>query len=246
MRANSLPIVSAQSECHAQLTTRLAKHVAHPFQKPITDYNRAAFEHSIAAWRAAGEPPLILDAACGVGLSTLHLAAQFPDHFVIGADQSADRITRNTQWPQAMPSNFMRVRADLVDYWRLLLQSEIPLERHYILYPNPWPKIGHLARRWHGHAIFPTIAALGGALECRSNWRIYVEEFSAALTQITQQNVRCEAYAPEHAITPFEQKYQASGHALWRCRTQLVRGTQDTAISHDAAQKMSANPAQES
>lgn len=222
MRANSLPIVSAQSECHAQLASQLAKHVAHPFQKPITDYNRAAFEHSMAAWWAAGAAPLILDAACGVGLSTLHLATQFPAHFVIGVDQSADRITRNTQWPDVMPSNCIRVRADLVDYWRLLLQSEIPLERHYILYPNPWPKIGHLARRWHGHAIFPTIVALGGVLECRSNWRIYVEEFSAALTQLTQQKVSCEAYVPEQAITPFEQKYQASGHALWRCQVQLT------------------------
>ena len=223
MHANSYQISSSQSGVHKDLSTLLEKHLAHPFQKPITDYNRTAFEKSIAAWQAAGAKPLILDAACGVGLSTLHLATQFPDHFVIGVDQSADRIARNTQWSQEMPSNFTWVRADLVDYWRLLLQSGIRLQRHYILYPNPWPKIGHVARRWHGHAIFPTIVALGGLLECRSNWRIYVEEFSAALTQVTQQEVDCLPYVPEQTMTPFEQKYQASGHALWRCQIQLVR-----------------------
>ena len=122
-----------------------------------------------------------------------------------------------------MPQNFTRVRANLVDYWRLLLQSGIPLKRHYILYPNPWPKIGHLARHWHGHAIFPTIVALGGALECRSNWRIYVEEFSAALMQVAQQEVQCLPYVPEQTMTPFEQKYQNSGHALLRCQIQLPR-----------------------
>ncbi|CAL60362.1 Putative tRNA (guanine-N(7)-)-methyltransferase [Herminiimonas arsenicoxydans] len=203
---------------------RLARHATHVFQKPITDYNRAAFQHSMTAWQQAGAKPLILDAACGVGLSSLHLATQFPDHFVIGVDQSADRIARNTHWPHPMPSNVLRLRADLVDYWRLLLQSGVPLVRHYILYPNPWPKIGHLARRWQGHPVFPTIVALGGVLECRSNWRIYVEEFGTALQQLTQQPVACEAYVPERAITPFEQKYQASGHALWRCRIALASG----------------------
>ncbi len=224
MHANSHLIISRQHEVHQQLSTRLEKHSAHAFQKPITDYNRAAFQHSMAVWQQAGAKPLILDAACGVGLSSLHLAAQFPGHFVIGVDQSADRIARNTHWPHAMPTNVLRLRADLVDYWRLLLQNEVALARHYILYPNPWPKIGHLARRWHGHPVFPTIVALGGLLECRSNWRIYVEEFATGLTQLTQQVVACEAYAPTQTITPFEQKYQASGHPLWRCRIELASG----------------------
>ncbi len=221
MYANSHFITSQQTEAHAQLQAQVERHARHPFQKPITDYNRKAFEHSIAAWQAAGSPPLILDAGCGVGLSSFNLATQFPDHFVIGVDQSADRIARNTQWPDAIPANCLRVRADLVDYWRLLLESGIRPARHYILYPNPWPKIGHLTRRWHGHAIFPSIVALGGILECRSNWQIYIEEFASALELLTQQKVTCDAYEPERCITPFEQKYLASGHGLWRCQAKL-------------------------
>jgi tRNA G46 methylase TrmB len=152
----------------------------------------------------------------------MHLAAQFPEHFVIGVDQSADRNARNTQWHGAAPDNFLRVRANLVDYWRLLLASGIRPQRHYLLYPNPWPKIGHLSRRWHGHPVFPVVIALGGYLECRSNWQIYVEEFAYAATQLTQRAVACEPFAPDRTITPFEQKYLDSGHALWRCRMQLT------------------------
>jgi len=221
MYANSSSISSAQSGPHEQLAALVARHVAHPFRQPIADYNREAFQASIAHWRARGEAPLILDAGCGVGLSTMHLAAQFPDHFVIGVDQSAARSTRNTHWQGAPPENFLRVRANLVDYWRLLLDSGIRPARHYLLYPNPWPKIGQLSRRWHGHAVFPCVVALGGILECRSNWRIYVEEFAAALTQLTQQAVACETYAPAETITPFERKYLDSGHGLWRCRIPL-------------------------
>jgi tRNA (guanine-N7-)-methyltransferase len=221
MYANSSPIASRQTGPHEQLHVLVARHAVHPFQQPIAEHNRLAFNDSIAQWRANGSPSLILDAGCGVGLSTMHLADTFPNHFVIGVDQSADRSTRNTEWSGTVPSNYIRVRANLVDYWRLLLESGIRPARHYVLYPNPWPKIGHLARRWHGHAVFPTIIALGGYLECRSNWHIYIEEFAGALTQLTHQPVTCESYLPEKTITPFEQKYLASGHSLWRCRTQL-------------------------
>ncbi|MFJ3056958.1 tRNA (guanine(46)-N(7))-methyltransferase TrmB [Herbaspirillum sp. NPDC087042] len=218
---NSTPISSAQTGVHEQLAELVARHAAHPFRKPVTDYNLRAFEASMAAWRAAGEAPLILDTGCGVGLSTLNLATQYPDHFVIGIDQSADRLARNTLWEGPQPHNLCFVRADLVDYWRLALQAGWRPARHYLLYPNPWPKIGHLARRWQGHAVFPAIVALGGQIECRSNWQIYVEEFAAALHQLSGLPVQAEPWLPETPITPFERKYQASGHALWRCRADL-------------------------
>ncbi len=221
MQANSSPITSTQTDIHEQLAAIVAKHARTVFKKPVMPYNHAAFETSMAAWQAAGEKPLILDSGCGVGLSTMHLAAQFPDHFVIGVDQSAHRLSRNTVWHGTPPANFTLVRADLVDYWRLMHAEEIRPERHYLLYPNPWPKIGHLGRRWHGHPVFPTIVALGGVLECRSNWRIYIDECAAALRQLTATEVHCAAYAPDTVITPFEHKYMASGHQLWRCQATL-------------------------
>ncbi len=222
MYANSRPVSSAQTAVHVRLAEVVATHAGTRFLKPVMPYNRDAFERSMAAWQQAGKPPLILDAGCGVGMSTRHLATQFPDHFVIGVDQSAHRLSRNTAWHAPLPSNFQCMRADLVDYWRLMLEAGVHPERHYILYPNPWPKIGQLGRRWHGHPVFPAIVALGGILECRSNWRLYVEEFAAALAQLIGRQVPCEEYAAHIPVTPFEQKYMASGHALWRCRTNLA------------------------
>lgn len=210
---------------HTQLLPLVDKHAAHPFLKPVTAYNRHAFDTSMATWQQAGGAPLILDTGCGVGLSTLHLAQQFPDHFVIGIDQSEDRLARESRWEGDLPHNLTYIRADLVDYWRLLLQEKIFPARQYLLYPNPWPKIGHLARRWQGHAVFPTIVALGGVIECRSNWQIYVEEFACALGRFSHQEVTCEAFLPATPITPFEQKYLASGHGLWRCIAQLPQGS---------------------
>lgn len=215
MDANSRSIVSAQSAIHDDLETLVRRHAAHPFRKPFTDYNRAAFEQAMAVWQAHGAAPLILDTGCGVGWSTLKLAEIYPDHFVLGIDQSLDRLNRGKPLP--LSDNAAFVRADLVDFWRLLHESGVRPARQYLLYPNPWPKIGHLARRWHGHAVFPTIVALGGVIECRSNWQIYVEEFAVACSLLTGQKAVAEPFVPEgEALTPFEKKYLASGHCLWR------------------------------
>lgn len=220
MDGNSRFIHSAQDGPHADLAILFQRHLAHPFRKPLLDYNRLAVAQALAArdaWNPAA--PLILDAGCGVGWSTLRLAAAFPDHFVFGVDQSVDRIERGK--PAALPANAVLIRADLVDVWRLLAAQGIRLARHYNLYPNPWPKIGHLARRWHGHAVFPVWRELGGIVECRSNWRIYIEEMALALGWLSAREVCAEAYVTDDPLTPFEKKYLASGHELWRCRVDL-------------------------
>jgi tRNA (guanine-N7-)-methyltransferase len=113
------------------------------------------------------------------------------------------------------------VRADLVDFWRLLAEQQVRLARHYLFYPNPWPKIGHLSRRWHGHAVFPVLPALGGIIECRSNWPIYIEEFAFALGRVLGREVPAEVFVPDEPVSPFERKYRDSGQQLYRCVVDL-------------------------
>lgn len=209
---------SAQTGIHEQLPDRLDRHLNSPFRKPYADYNRAACEASLLRReRIAPQAPLILDAGCGVGESSIALALAFPTHYVIGVDQSASRLARRiTGKAGGLPDNLDLVRADLVDYWRLLGDAGVRLDRHYLLYPNPWPKIGHLTRRWHGHPVFPALLELGGVLECRTNWRIYIEELAFALARVSGREAAWAAFSPESPLTPFERKYQSSGHTLYR------------------------------
>ncbi|MDD3354970.1 methyltransferase domain-containing protein [Zoogloea sp.] len=224
MYANSRIPESAQQGVHENLLERVEKHLRNEFRKPCTDYNKAAFAASLAGWN--GQAPLILDAGCGVGHSTIQLARTFPDHWVIGVDQSEDRLSRKKPYPDALlPKNMIFIRADLVDYWRLMSEAGVRLARHYILYPNPWPKIGHLARRWHAHPVFPFILRLGGRLECRSNWNIYVEEFALAVGVMTGTVPAWEPLEAPSPLTPFERKYRDSGQTLYRCVVELDRPT---------------------
>ena len=217
MYGNSRGITSRQDEIHRNLERLLERHLASGFERPISDVSREAFVRVMADWDLAA--PILLDSGCGVGWSTLSLAREYPDHFVIGVDQSSDRIERGK--PGEQPPNLRFVRADLVDFWRLLRDDGIVLARHYLLYPNPWPKIGHLSRRWHGHAVFPVIPQLGGELELRTNWRIYADEFAFAMHWLTGSEVAVEAFETTEALTPFERKYRDSGQSLWRYRVDL-------------------------
>lgn len=208
---NSRPVSSGQEGVHHDLERTVRRHLAAPFRRPLGEASRIAVDAALAA--RAGRP-LVLDAGCGVGESTAVLGEVHPQAFVLGIDKSADRLSR----ARPLPGNARVIRADLVDAWRHLRALGIRLERHYLLYPNPWPKIGQLSRRWHGHPVFPELLALGGVLELRSNWRIYVDEFreAARLARGEAGLGAVEVWPAAEPITPFERKYRASGQCLYR------------------------------
>ncbi|HET6564220.1 MAG TPA: hypothetical protein VFG52_02305 [Xanthomonadales bacterium] len=165
---------------------------------------------------------MIFDSGCGTGQSTRDIAAAYPDCWIIGIDQSAHRLARtgSCQFPYRM-ENAIWVRAELASFWFLARQAGWKLQRHYLLYPNPWPKASQLKRRWHGHPVFPCLTELGGALEMRCNWEIYAQEFAAAVSQVRGIDVAVEEALPDRISSAFEAKYRNSGLALFRVRAGL-------------------------
>lgn len=216
---SSRPISSRQTGPHDDLARRVQRALEHPWRKPIAEHTRIAFD-AAAVWLAEQGKPLVLDAGCGVGLSTRLLALSHPGHAVLGIDRSADRLSRDHG---PLPENAYLVRADLVDFWRLALAAGWQPDYHYLLYPNPYPKSVHLKLRWQGHPVLPHLLALGGQLELRSNWAIYVEEFGLALSQATGETASICAFDPAgDYLTPFERKYHLSGQTLWRLQASLA------------------------
>lgn len=225
MYANSTPVHSAQSGPHPRLLEVCRRHRAHPWLQPVSAHAQNAFE-ATERWLATHpSAPLLLDAGCGTGASSLLLAQRRPDALIIGVDQSAERLGRGRGGDvlvQPVHPRVLLLRAPLEDYWRLLHGAERRVDELLLWYPNPWPKPGHLQRRWHAHPVFPTLICLARVLELRSNWLIYLQEFQLALADAgiasTIDSVASEA-AP---VTPFERKYRDSGHALWMLRARLT------------------------
>ena len=144
---------------------------------------------------------VVLDSGCGTGMSTRNLARLHPDAAVIGVDRSAARLGKSRG--VELPDNALLVQAELATFWRLLLEADFdaaepglseaaPLKasrvaRHWMLYPNPYPKPARLNLRWHGHPSLPCLLAIGDEIEVRSNWRVYLDEFETATSLLARR-----------------------------------------------------------
>jgi tRNA G46 methylase TrmB len=217
MYANSPQVVSTQRHPHPRLHEVVSRHLRAPYRRLPSEAGRQAF--APIATRLAAQP-FVLDAGCGTGASTFELARRFPECVVVGVDKSAVRLAAGLRQiaGHGAPANALLLRCDLVDFWQLAAAAQLRCAHQFLLYPNPWPKPEHLLRRWHAHPVLPAILALGGEIELRSNWRTYVEEFAEALRVCGRRVVCTEPADAQSPFTPFEAKYSASGHILWRCR----------------------------
>ena len=210
MTSPSRQVHSSQQGTHPRLPGLLARHRSRPWREPLAGHNAAAIDVLRARLREDTRP-LVLDSFCGTGHSTRALAERHRDCLVIGVDKSGHRLARHGQAPG---SDYLLLRADCEPVWRFLADSGQRLHAHYLLYPNPWPKPGHLQRRVHGHPAFPLLLALGGRVELRSNWQLYVEEFGLAMS-LSGRPGRVQRVEAGQALSLFERKYRDSGHTLW-------------------------------
>jgi len=215
---DSKVITTNQPGIHEKLEEIVEKHLTHRSQKPYQAHTKQAFAEMDALVKAhQGE--IILDSCCGVGQSTRILAKQNPEALVIGVDKSANRINRNVDEllhdDGSEIENYHLIRADLNDFYRLVDQANWSVKKHYILYPNPWPKSKHIQRRWHGSAVFPQIINIGEQIILRSNWRLYLEEFQFA-ADVAGVLGEIKEITNSEPLTPFEAKYRASGQPCWQ------------------------------
>ncbi len=218
MHFSSLPSTS-QTGLHPRLDEVVRRHLDSRWRQPIRAHTRQAFE--VIRDRLERAERLVLDSGCGTGESTAGLARRHPDALVVGIDQSAARLVRAPE----LPDNVVLVRAELADFWRLLVGAGLKSTLHYLLYPNPWPKPDHLKRRWHAHPVFPDLLELGGQLELRSNFELYVREFERGLNLAGNVDAKVVSFSAGEPISPFERKYSASGHRLWKLTVNLEAQT---------------------
>ncbi len=209
----SRQVRSNQNGPHPDLATVVQKHWHQSFRKPVSETTLQVFRRADQLYSSSGRP-VILDSGCGTGISTQRLATLYPNHLVLGIDHSLHRLAKKKVQDNISNAHFFRV--DLIDFWRLVVKAEWRVDRNFLLFPNPWPKKQHFKRRFHGHPIFSALLSVSPSLEIRSNWRLYLEEFSLAVYLITNIMIQPQSYTPERFLTPFEEKYHKSGQLLYR------------------------------
>lgn len=217
MQTPSRSITTSQQAPHERLHEVVNKHVSSVYKKPIQEHNHKAFKTFLEHIKITRPTELILDSCCGTGFSTLQLARQYPDACIVGIDQSEKRLEKEnkTHVSNPEPDNTLFLRANCEDFWRLCVAEGIVFKKHFILYPNPYPKPSHLTRRWHAHPAFSYLKSLSHDIELRTNWKLYAEEFTQAWKILTGQNLPLKAINVENPVTLFERKYVASGQQVW-------------------------------
>lgn len=211
----SRPVRSRQRIAHPRLEAALDAHLSRAWRAPLHPPTVEAFA-ALRRTLNGNTGNLVLDAGCGTGESTREIARALPGCLVIGVDKSAHRLGRGgVLGCPHREDNAIWLRADLATFWRLALDAGWRLRRHYLLYPNPWPKASHLRRRWHAHPVFPQLLGLGGILEMRTNWHVFAEEFALAANRVLGTAVLPAPLGASAVTSPFERKYRASGHPLY-------------------------------
>ena len=160
-KGDSSTVSSNQQGPNPRLKECVGRHYQDAWREPLHSPSINAFEHLQGLLNSGDECRLILDSGCGSGKSTQALAAIYPEHVVICIDRSAARLR---QLPPggltARQGNCIWVRARLETFWRLLYGAGWMVEKHYLLYPNPWPKSEQLRKRWHAQPAFPILLAI--------------------------------------------------------------------------------------
>ena len=219
---NSRNVTSNQLGPHEKIPELVQRYLNTQSSKPINEHTQQAFNSVVdwlAGWATDGSQALIIDSCCGVGESSVKIAQRFPNAKVIGIDKSKLRTEKHEKTLQ-IPTNCLIVRADVIDFWRLAIAAQWRPSHHFLLFPNPYPKSVHIQRRWHGSPSFADILRLGGILEVRSNWQLYIEEFALAL-EYAGAKAQWQQLAITEPLTAFERKYDASGQAIWQLTCNL-------------------------
>lgn len=211
MLFNQYQITSNQKKPARHLHEIIVKHSQKVYLRPIPSFVRQEFER-VQRIVVAKNLPIILDSCCGTGQSSRQLSKVYPHHLVVGLDRSACRLKQDSP----LPENVVLIRTICEDMWRLISAANWPIDKHYLLYPNPYPKLGDLKKRWHGHPVFPTLLSLASTLEVRSDWPIYLEEMAEGARILGCLKAEVEALDVQVPLTAFEKKYFDAGRATFR------------------------------
>lgn len=177
--------------------------------------------------------PVVLEIGCGMGESTVAIAAATPGTDFIGVEvypAGVGALLRRIE--DSAIGNLRVIEHDAVEVVRDMI-APASLAGVHIFFPDPWPKKRHHKRRLIQPAFVALLAsriAPGGYLHCATDWAPYalqmlevlaaepLLENTAGPVVLAESVAECSGFAPrpEHRpLTKFEQRGLRLGHGVW-------------------------------
>lgn len=165
--------------------------------------------------------PRVLEIGCGMGETTVAIAAAHPHIDYIGIEVHTPGVgSLLKQIDAAGLGNLRVIQHDAVEVLERMIAPE-SLDGLHIFFPDPWPKKRQQKRR----LIQPPFVALaasriksGGYIHCATDWQEYAGQMLAvlaaepALVNTATDFATRPAYRPQ---TKFEARGLRLGHGVW-------------------------------
>lgn len=126
-----------------------------------------------------GRDKVWLEVGAGSGWFFTELAKRHPEAFLVAIERAKDRgkrLVRKTE--RSGLANVAGLRGNAIP----TLINGVPtgsLERVYLLYPCPWPKMSQRRNRWYLHPVMPHLVRIlkpGGLQIWASDQKFYIDE----------------------------------------------------------------------
>lgn len=164
----------------------------------------------------AAPGPLLVDVGVGDGAATRAWAAQRPETRVLALELHRPGLAKLLQHLEAHgPTNVRVAEADALAVLDALDDGSVHELR--VLFPDPWPKRRHVARRLVDRAFVQRAAAVlegGGTLHLATDWADYADHMRSMVATVTRFALDPGAGRPERPITAYEQRGLAAGRTI--------------------------------
>lgn len=169
------------------------------------------------------QAPRLLDIGCGNGSATRAWAADRPDHDVLAVELHRPGLARLLRdLDHDGPGNVRVVEGDAVALVDGLPSGSFAGIR--ILFPDPWPKRRHLARRLVDQSFVSRLTdrlLVGGQLHVATDWADYADQARHALDAEDRLAPVVDAAGhpwrsarPDRPVTAYEQRAHDAGRAV--------------------------------
>jgi tRNA (guanine-N7-)-methyltransferase len=165
--------------------------------------------------------PCILEIGCGMGETTVAIAAAHPQNNYLGIEVHGPGVgSLLKQIMQGELSNLRVVQHDAVEVLRDMI-PQASLAGIHVYFPDPWPKKRHHKRRLIQPPFVHELAlrlAPGGYLHCATDWEEYAQQMLDVLGSEALLSNTAEGFAPRPAWRPqtkFEARGLRLGHGVW-------------------------------
>ncbi len=174
-------------------------------------------------WQAVFErrQPIEIDLGCGKGSFLLWAATTYPTRNFLGVERLLRRLRRVDRKAVRAGLNNVRLIRLEATYLVSKLIPDGSVSTYHILFPDPWPKRRHRARR----LISPDFLAdlhrtmtPDGAVNCATDHAEYFEWIQRAFEGSARFTEADPLVLPPEARTDFEKEFVAAGKPVHRCR----------------------------